>query len=107
MMDYFSIPAYRWRPTGICCYSMGSFGGVRASMQVRCFMGELGSPTMNTVLAIPQIQNVLSDTGEVVKRDNGDRLEKNAEKLIKKLSWYSELSEALKCHPEKVGRPSH
>ena len=75
-------------------------------MQVRCFMGELGSPTMNTVLAIPQIQNVLSDTGEVVKRDNGDRLEKNAEKLIKKLSWYSELSEALKCHPEKVGRPS-
>lgn len=102
MMDYFPIPAYRWRPTGICCYSMGSFGGVRAAMQVRCFMGELGSPTVSTLLAIPQIQNVLNENGELIPGETGERLDKNSEKLIKELSWYTE---ALKTQTEKSGRP--
>lgn len=103
MMDYFPIASYRWRPTGICCYSMGSFGGVRAAMQVRCFMGELGSPTTNTILAIPQIQKTLNENGELLPGESGERLDKNSERLIKELSWYGE---ALKTHSEKVGRPS-
>ena len=103
MMDYFPIPAYRFRPTGICCYSMGSFGGVRAAMQVRCFMGELGSPSVGTILAIPQIQNVLNEDGGTQPGETGERLIKNSEKMIKELSWYAE---ALKSHSAKEGRPN-
>src|SRR5215203_7416157 len=34
LLDYF-LEEYLWRPSGIVCYSAGSFGGVRAAMQLR------------------------------------------------------------------------
>ena len=98
LMDHFPIKAYKYRPTGIVSYSAGSFGGVRASVQVRAFMGELGSPTVGTTLPIPVIQNALSPEGNVLN----DRVDDNAEKVIKDLSWYAE---ALKKHRDTVGLP--
>ena len=103
MMDHFPIPAYRWRPTGIVSYSAGGFAGVRAAMQVRCFMGELGSPTVGTLFPIPQIQKVLAEDGSLVDGENKERLNKNADKLITELTWYTE---AIKKQRDSVGHPN-
>ena len=98
LMDHFPIKAYKYRPSGIVSYSGGSFGGVRAAMQVRSFMGELGSPTVGTTLPIPVIQNALSPEGDVLN----ERIDSNADKVIKDLSWYAE---GLKKHRDTVGLP--
>ena len=103
MMDHFPIPAYRWRPTGIVSYSAGGFAGVRAAMQVRCFMGELGSPTVGTLFPIPQIQKVLAEDGSLVDGENKERLNKSADKLITELTWYTE---AIKKQRDSVGHPN-
>lgn len=98
LMDHFPIGSYKYMPSGIVCYSMGSFGGVRASVQARTFLGELGSPNCSTILAIPTIQKTLSEDGKPVE----DRLDKNADKLINELEWYAN---ALKNHKKVVGPP--
>jgi NAD(P)H-dependent FMN reductase len=102
MMDYFPVRSYKYRPTGIVCYSAGPFGGVRAAMQVRCFMGELGSPTVGTLFAIPQVQNVLTVDG-APQGDNGERIDKNCDKIITELAW---LAEAIKKQREAIGLPA-
>ena len=101
MMDHFSPRSYKYRPSGIICYSAGSFGGVRAAMQVRCFMGELGSPTVGTLFAIPQIQNALTSEG-VPQGDTAERIDKNADKIIVEVAW---LAEAIRKQKEAVGLP--
>lgn len=101
MMDHFPIPAYKYRPSAIVCYSMGSFGGVRAAMQARCLMGELGSPTVGTLFAIPQIQHALSADG-APQGDNADKIDKNADKVITELAW---LADAIRSKKEKDGLP--
>ena len=101
MMDYFPIRSYKYRPTGIACYSAGSFGGVRAAMQVRCLMGELGSPTVGTLFPIPQIQNVLTAEG-MLQGDSAERIDKNADRFLSDLVWYAQ---AIKTQKESVGLP--
>ena len=101
LMDHFPIASYKYTPSGIVCYSMGSFGGVRASIQARSFLGELGSPNCHSVLAIPTIQKTLTEGGEPVPEE--ERLDKNADKLITELQWYAT---ALKNHKKENGIPS-
>ncbi|MHC5543131.1 NADPH-dependent FMN reductase, partial [Singulisphaera rosea] len=45
LLDHF-LEEYFWRPSGIVCYSAGPFGGVRAAMQLRAMLAELGSPSI-------------------------------------------------------------
>src|SRR5690349_22660864 len=62
LLDYF-LEEYFWRPSGIVCYSAGQFGGVRAAMQLRMTLGELGMPSIPTLLAIPRIHQALDEEG--------------------------------------------
>jgi NAD(P)H-dependent FMN reductase len=62
LLDYF-LEEYFWRPSGIVCYSSGQFGGVRAAMQLRMVLGELGMPSIPTLLSIPRIAQVLDEAG--------------------------------------------
>src|SRR5262249_21682621 len=51
LLDYF-IEEYFWRPSAIVCYSAGGFGGVRAAMQLRAMLCELGMPSMPSLFPI-------------------------------------------------------
>ncbi len=62
LLDYF-LEEYFWRPSGIVCYSAGQFGGARAAMQLRMILGELGMPSIPTLLAIPRIAQALDEAG--------------------------------------------
>jgi len=96
VMDHFSPDDYRHKPCGIVTYSMGSFGGVRAAMQLRCFLGELGMITPGYIFAIPQIHEAFTEDGQ----PQNDHMHKGAEKLIKELEWYGS---ALKNQRENYG----
>ena len=54
LLDHF-LEEYFWRPSGIVCYSAGGFGGVRAAMQLRMTLAELGMPSIPSLLPIPRI----------------------------------------------------
>ena len=50
LLDHF-LEEYFWRPSAIVCYSAGVFGGVRAAMQLRAMLCELGTPSIPSLLA--------------------------------------------------------
>ena len=62
LLDHF-LEEYFWRPSGIVCYSAAGFGGVRAAMQLRMTLAELGMPSIPSILPIPRIAETISDDG--------------------------------------------
>jgi NAD(P)H-dependent FMN reductase len=85
LLDYF-IEEYLWRPSAIVCYSGGAFGGVRAAMQLRAMLCELGMPSIPSLFPIPKIQDVLDAEGNAA----GPMLEKRFERFANELEWYAE-----------------
>ena len=63
LLDYF-LEEYFFRPSAIVCYSAGQFGGVRAAMQLRAMLCELGMPSISSLFPIPSIGKVLDEHGQ-------------------------------------------
>lgn len=91
-LDHF-LEEYFWRPSAICCYSAGQYGGVRAAMQLRAMLAELGTPSIPSLLPIPRIQKALSEAGEPVE----DWLGRVAKKFLDELTWYAEALKAKRA----------
>ncbi|WP_428375153.1 NADPH-dependent FMN reductase [Lichenicoccus sp.] len=85
LLDYF-LEEYFWRPSGIVCYSAGQFGGVRAAMQLRMTLAELGMPSIPSLLPIPRIGQALAEDGAM--RD--ERTGKAAVRFLDEFTWYAQ-----------------
>ena len=84
-LDHF-LEEYFWRPSAICCYSAGPYGGVRAAMQLRAMLAELGMPSIPSLLPIPRVGKALSEQGEPAE----DWLTRAASRFLDELTWYAE-----------------
>lgn len=62
LLDHF-LEEYFFRPSAIVCYSAGAFGGVRAAMQLRAMLCELGMPSISSLLPIPTIGEAFDEDG--------------------------------------------
>ena len=62
LLDHF-LEEYFWRPSAIVCYSAGAFGGVRAAMQLRVMLCELGTPSIPSLLPVPRVQDAFDEEG--------------------------------------------
>jgi len=97
LMDHY-LEEYFFRPAGIVSYSVGSFGGVRAAIQLRAFLSEMGMPTISSIFAISKIGDSLSEAGgsqEVA-------LTKRVSQFLDELEWYEE---ALQRQRKEKGTP--
>jgi NAD(P)H-dependent FMN reductase len=84
LLDYF-LEEYFWRPSAIVCYSSGQFGGVRAAMQLRMTLAELGMPSIPSVLPFPRIAQALDENG----RPLDARLESRLDRFLTEFCWYA------------------
>lgn len=84
LLDHF-LEEYFWRPSGIVCYSAGGFGGVRAAMQLRMTLAELGMSSVPSLLPIPGIAQAVDEDG-VAQEDFIDR---SANRFLDEFLWYA------------------
>src|SRR5262249_58910628 len=85
LLDYF-LEEYFWRPSAIVCYSAGAFGGVRAAMQLRAMLSELGMPSISNLFPIPKIQDALDSNGASLDK----ALDRRFNRFATELEWYAE-----------------
>ena len=83
-LDHF-LEEYAWRPSCIVCYSAGPFGGVRAAMQLRAMLAELGTVSIPSLLPVPRVDSMLDETGMPLE----PRIERSASKVFGELEWYA------------------
>jgi NAD(P)H-dependent FMN reductase len=84
-LDHF-LEEYFWRPSAIVCYSAGRYGGVRAAVQLRTMLGELGMSSIPSYLAIPEIGKTLDEDGHPQQ----PWLDKSAGRFMSELVWYAQ-----------------
>ena len=84
LLDHF-LEEYYFRPSAIVCYSTGQFGGVRAAMQLRAMLCELGMPSIPSLLPIPRIADAVSETGE----PQAGALASRFDRFAGEFEWYA------------------
>jgi NAD(P)H-dependent FMN reductase len=89
LLDYF-LEEYFWRPSGIVCYSQGAFGGVRAAMQLRMTLAELGMSSVPSLMPIPGIARGLSEDGTPAD----ERLNNSMARFLDEFEWYARALQA-------------
>src|SRR3954453_11048451 len=62
LLDHF-LEEYFFKPSAIVCYSPGPFGGVRAAMQLRAMLGEMGMSSTPSILPFPKVHEALDADG--------------------------------------------
>jgi NAD(P)H-dependent FMN reductase len=92
LLDHF-LEEYFWRPSGIVCYSAGGFGGVRAAMQLRAMLCELGTPSIPSLLPIPNVQDAFDDEG----RPHDEQYHRRAGRFLDELEWYANALKAARA----------
>ena len=83
LIDYF-LEEYAFRPAAIVCYSAASYGGVRAAMQLRALLPEVGLSTIPSLQPIPSIGTSLSKDGVALTQD----LAEKSGKFFDEFEWY-------------------
>ena len=63
LLDHF-LEEYFWRPRASSATRPASFGGVRAAMQLRMTLAELGMPSVPSIFPIPRIADAISEDGK-------------------------------------------
>jgi NAD(P)H-dependent FMN reductase len=93
LLDHF-LEEYFFKPSAIACYSAGPFGGVRAAMQLRAMLAEMGMSSVPSILPFPKAQEMLAEDGT----PTGDQPGSRAGRFLDEFEWYAR---ALKAAREK------
>lgn len=84
LLDHF-LEEYFWRPSAIVCYSAGQFGGVRAAMQLRMTLGELGMPSIPSLFPVPRVSHAFAEDGTPQE----PWLLQRVPRFLDELEWYA------------------
>jgi len=94
LLDHF-LEEWFWKPSAIVCYSAGAFGGVRAAMQLRMMLGELGMSSIPSIFPVPTVQTAFAEDGTPAD----PRTRERAQRFLDELEWYGH---ALRAHRSRT-----
>lgn len=89
LIDHYMVE-YFFKPAGIVTYSAGSFGGVRAAMQLRAILPEVGMPTIPTIFPISKVHDAFNDDGT----EPEPLYEKRITRFLDELEWWADACRA-------------
>ncbi|KAJ3032074.1 UNVERIFIED_CONTAM: hypothetical protein HDU68_006853 [Siphonaria sp. JEL0065] len=90
-LDYFYGKEYYLKPVGIASYSMGSFGGVRASVALLPMLQCLGLVPIPKTFPVPTVQNALTEEGHVSETTTFPKIRENFSGFANELIWAAKV----------------
>ncbi|QDU60347.1 FMN-dependent NADPH-azoreductase [Planctomycetes bacterium Pan216] len=84
LLDHF-LDEYYFKPSAIACYSVGSYGGVRAAMQLRVMLAEMGMSSIPSILPFPKVGQAFDESGA----PTSERTDKSTGRFLDELAWYA------------------
>ncbi len=83
LLDHFQSE-YLYKPSGIVTYSAGPFGGVRALINLRAILAELGTPSIPSAFPVSHVQSAFDDDGNAVD----DAYNERVVRFLDEFEWY-------------------
>lgn len=97
LLDHF-LEEYFWKPSAIICYSAGAFGGVRAAMQLRCMLAEMGMSSIPSILPVPRVQAAFDEAGAPL---DAAAWAPRTDKFLTELEWYARAMKVARDKPDE------
>ena len=85
LLDHFQSE-YLYKPSAIVTYSAGPFGGVRALVNLRGILAELGTPSIPSAFPISRVQSAFDDDGQAIENAYDERIVK----FLDEYEWYAQ-----------------
>ncbi|MCH7820886.1 MAG: NAD(P)H-dependent oxidoreductase [Proteobacteria bacterium] len=95
LLDHFQSE-YLYKPSGIVTYSAGPFGGVRALVNLRAILAELGTPSIPSAFPISQIFKAFDDDGTALDTVYDERIVR----FLDEFEWYSHALRQARNHQQ-------
>lgn len=83
LLDHYQSE-YFYKPSGIVTYSAGPFGGVRALINLRALLAELGTPAIPSAFPVSGVQRAFDDDGNALDEAYDTRIVK----FLDEFEWY-------------------
>ena len=84
LLDHFQSE-YLYKPSAIVTYSAGPFGGVRALVNLRSILAELGTPSIPSAFPVSRVQNAFDNDGQAIEQAYNERVVK----FLDEYEWYA------------------
>lgn len=84
LLDHFQSE-YLYKPSAIVTYSAGPFGGVRALVNLRSILAELGTPSIPSAFPVSRVQSAFDNDGQAIEQAYNERVVE----FLDEYEWYA------------------
>ena len=84
LLDHFQSE-YLYKPSAIVTYSAGPFGGVRALINMRAILAELGTPSIPSAFPVSAVFKAFDDDGNALDKAYDERVVR----FLDEYEWYA------------------
>lgn len=96
LLNHFGSSSFSYKPSLIATYSQGQWGGARAAMSMRNFLGELGCISVSSMIHVPKAHEVFTEQGDIAENQNSQRWESYFQRSLAQLYWWGQACLELK-----------
>ena len=89
LLNHFGASKFAFRPSAIVTYSAGQWGGVRAAVQMRTFLSELGCLPVSAMVHVPAAQDVFREDGTFRSEVDAERWRGYFRRTFDQLAWWA------------------
>lgn len=105
LLNHFGASLYSYKPSAIVTYSAGQWGGVRAAVNMRTFLSELGCLPVSAMIHVPKAQTVFEENGKFTQEvEDTDRWIQYFGRTLNQLFWWAEAAQKQReaLNPRKL-----
>lgn len=97
LLNHFAASRFAFRPSAIATYSAGQWGGARAAIAMRAFLGELGCVPVSAMIHVPKAQEIFGEDGHVRAPDSQAQWDGYFDRTLKQLYWWADAARAARA----------
>ncbi len=90
LLNHFGSSLFSYKPSLIVTYSQGQWGGARAAMAMRSYLGELGCLPVSAMIHVPHAHQVFDVNGQVVESEDSTKWDSYFNRGLAQLNWWAE-----------------
>lgn len=96
LLNHFGSSRFAFKPSAIVTYSAGQWGGTRAAVNMRSFLGELGCLPVSAMIHIPKAQEVLDAEGAFLPEVDAEAWRSYFGRTLKQLTWWAKAATSMR-----------
>lgn len=94
LLNHFGSSLFAFKPSAIVTYSAGQWGGMRAAVNMRTFLAELGCLSVSAMIHLPKAHEIFAETGAYLPGVDAGAWQQYFSRTFLQLHWWAMATQA-------------